>query len=339
MSDSKDLATTGATALPEHAPRRTDIDVRAAQRAERQVAAMFGIAALSVLGFVVAYILIDAEATIYVPGAGDLGALNLAMGVSLGLALFCIGAGAIHWAKKLMPDVEEVQSRGQLGADDDVKDQAAVLFEEGVAASGWNDRPIIRRSLIAAMALLPLPIIVLLRDLGPGSTAKEKSTTLWKEGERIVSIDSGTPLRPEDIPLGGLVSAEPIDLEEVEEEEGSLNARSKAAIVLVRMSPSEIVNEQDFPDGEAGSYEGILAYSKICTHVGCPIALYEQSTHHLLCPCHQSTFDLADQGNVVFGPAARRMPQLAISVDDEGYLVARGDFAEPVGPSYWEREK
>ena len=99
------------------------------------------------------------------------------------------------------------------------------------------------------------------------------------------------------------------------------------------MAPDEIRTQQ----GENWDVEGVLAYSRICTHVGCPVGLYEQRTHHLLCPCHQSTFDLTDSGNVVFGPAARRLPQLAITVDDEGYLVAQGDFAEPVGPSFWER--
>ena len=99
------------------------------------------------------------------------------------------------------------------------------------------------------------------------------------------------------------------------------------------MQPDEIRSQQ----GDGWDYQGILAYSKICTHVGCPIALYEQRTHHLLCPCHQSTFDLADSGNVVFGPAARRMPQLPIGVDEEGYLIAMSDFQVPVGPSFWER--
>ena len=83
---------------------------------------------------------------------------------------------------------------------------------------------------------------------------------------------------------------------------------------------------------------GIVAYSKICTHVGCPISLNERTTHHLLCPCHQSTFDLADSGKVIFGPAGRPLPQLPFEVDDEGYLVAQSDFIEPVGPSFWERD-
>ena len=72
--------------------------------------------------------------------------------------------------------------------------------------------------------------------------------------------------------------------------------------------------------------DGIVCYSKICTHVGCPITLYERDTHHMLCPCHQSTFDLSDAGNVVFGPAARPLPQLPLAVDEEGYLIAQSDF-------------
>jgi len=102
---------------------------------------------------------------------------------------------------------------------------------------------------------------------------------------------------------------------------------------LVRMEPQEIVAQQ----GDGWDYQGIVAYSKICTHVGCPIALYEHRTHHLLCPCHQSTFDLANAGAVIFGPAARNMPQLPIGVDSEGYLVAMDDFNQPIGPSFWER--
>ena len=192
--------------------------------------------------------------------------------------------------------------------------------------------------MIGALALFPIPLIVALRDLwttpvGSPSPNQLLSETLWKDGMRVVVDGTDTPIRPEDLPVGGLISGIPADLPEVQEVEGNLNARTKAAIILVRMEPDEIRSQQ----GAGWDYQGILAYSKICTHVGCPIALYEQRTHHLLCPCHQSTFDLADSGNVVFGPAARNMPQLQIGVDDEGYIVAKGDFTQPVGPSFWER--
>jgi len=112
-------------------------------------------------------------------------------------------------------------------------------------------------------------------------------------------------------------------------------AKSKAAVVLVRMDPDD---NKPGPGRDDWAVDGILCYSKICTHVGCPISLNERKTHHLLCPCHQSTFDIADSAKVVFGPAARALPQLPLMVDEEGYLVAQSDFKEPVGPSYWERD-
>src|ERR1043165_7223675 len=109
-------------------------------------------------------------------------------------------------------------------------------------------------------------------------------------------------------------------------------AKSKGPGVVVRIQPDEIT---PVPGGENWSVDGILCYSKICTHVGCPISLYERTTHHVLCPCHQSTFDLADGAKVVFGPAARPLPQLHLGEDEQGYLVAKEDFDEPVGASFW----
>jgi len=106
-----------------------------------------------------------------------------------------------------------------------------------------------------------------------------------------------------------------------------------APTVLIRFAPGEIRSAKQANWG----VDNHVAYSKICTHAGCPISLYEQQTHHLLCPCHQSTFDMANDANVIFGPAARRLPQLRISVDDQGYLFAQGDYKRPVGPSFWER--
>jgi ubiquinol-cytochrome c reductase iron-sulfur subunit len=141
--------------------------------------------------------------------------------------------------------------------------------------------------------------------------------------------------------IGQLVNAEPAIFFAVDEEgehvyEGAelQAAKAKAAVILVKMKPEDIT---PLDARKNWGVEGILCFSKICTHVGCPISLWEQQTHHLLCPCHQSTFDLGDNGKVVFGPAARALPQLPLMLDDEGYLVAQSDFKEPVGPSFWER--
>ncbi|HYO18075.1 MAG TPA: Rieske 2Fe-2S domain-containing protein [Dermatophilaceae bacterium] len=339
MSDSTEtqpdfVTATGAT----HHPRRTDVDPRAAKRAERQVAMTFVLAALLILASLVAYVVIPVDAGVELPLLGPVGALNVALGLSLGLGILFIGLGAIHWARKLMPGTEVVAMRHEMRSADEQRRAAVEAFDRGLADSGFTQRPIIRRTLIGAMLVLPLPLVILLRDLyiapeGAPSPAEQLEQTIWGKNVRIVTDVSLNPVRPEDVPVGGLVAAVPENLSEVEEETGNLNARAKAAIILVRMTPDEIVSQQ----GEAWDYQGILAFSKICTHVGCPIALYEQRTHHLLCPCHQSTFDLADSGTVVFGPAARQMPQLPITVDDEGYLVAVSDFQQPVGPSFWER--
>jgi ubiquinol-cytochrome c reductase iron-sulfur subunit len=323
-----------------HTLRLTDTDPKAAKRAERQVASMFLLSMLFVVLFVASYVGIDPSSTLYIPVIGEMPAINLALGLTMGLAILFIGTAAIQWAKKLMPDVEVVQQRHDQVSPSRASAEAAANYERGKEESGFARFRIIRRTLIGALVLFPIPLVIMLRDLWTPSKAEAGkspadilSTTLWTKGSRIVSDGIYAPVKPEDLPVGGLLSCVPADLQDVEAVQGNLNARTKAAIILVRMQPDEIRAQQ----GSGWDYQGILAYSKICTHVGCPIALYEQRTHHLLCPCHQSTFDLADAGNVVFGPAARRMPQLPIGVDSEGYLIALSDFQEPVGPSFWER--
>ena len=322
-----------------HVLRATDTNPKAAKRAERQVASMFLLSIILVFAFIVCYVTIDKDTVVYIPVFGEVALLTIMLGLTSGLSILLIGAGAIQWAKKLMPDVEVVQMRHEMASPADATAEAAANYERGKEESGFARYPIIRRTLIGAMALFPIPALFLLRDLWSGGLSGKASPdeilshTLWRKGERIVVDETYQPIKATDLPVGGLVSAVPANLMEEQEASGNLDARGKAAIILVRMDPSEIVAQQ----GDGWDYQGIVAYSKICTHVGCPIALYEQRTHHLLCPCHQSTFDLANAGAVVFGPAARNMPQLPIGVDNEGYLVALDDFAQPVGPSFWER--
>jgi ubiquinol-cytochrome c reductase iron-sulfur subunit len=315
-----------------HVPRKADIDPKAAIRAERQVATMFGLSSVMIILFVVAFIQVPADLLISFPILGNVNANHLAIGFTFGMAILLIGLGAIHWAKKLMPDEEVIQERHALTSTNEARAEVRASLQRGTSESGFRERKIIRRSLLGALALFPVPLIVLLRDLGPlpGTRLRE---TIWDEGIHLVTDATYKKIKASDIPIGGLINAVPDNLLEVEHEEHNLNQRGKASIIIVRMDPADIVSQQ----GESWDYQGVLAFSKICTHLGCPTSLYQQRNHHLLCPCHQSTFDLADSGNVVFGPAARRMPQLAITVDAEGYLIAQSGFNEPVGPSFWER--
>lgn len=323
--------------LPEHLPRPTDVFPAQANRAERQVAGMFGLATLLTLGFCVAYFAVPEDATFL-----GWSALNFTLGMTLGIALLLIGLGAIQWAKKLMDDHEIIEMRHPVSSSEDDRTATLQAFNDGARESGFGRRPLIRNSLLGALGMLGLPAIVMLRDLGPLPGDKQFHT-VWKKGMRVVSDVSGTPIKPEDLVVGSLVNAQPMALFETDEDgekiiEGAeaLQVKSKAPVIVVRMRPEDITQ----PKGQENwAIDGILCYSKICTHVGCPISLWEQQTHHLLCPCHQSTYDLADGGKVIFGPAHRRLPQLPLGVDDEGYLIATSDFKEPIGPSFPEVEQ
>ncbi|MFF1823090.1 Rieske 2Fe-2S domain-containing protein [Kribbella sp. NPDC058245] len=320
--------------LEPHEYRITDLDPKAADRAERQVATMFTLAGLLALGSCVAYFAIPRDATlVFGPLSGN--ANNMVIGLCLGLALFLIGAGAIQWAKQLMVDTEIIELRHDANSTPEQKADIMAGFSEGAAESGFSRRKLIRRSLLGAMGLLGLPAVVLLRDLGP-LPGRSLYNTIWAKGIRVVNDVTDRPIKPSDLIVGQLVNAQPANLSPLQEESAVeyQNAKAKAAVIVVRIKPSEIRT----PAGrENWGIDGILCYSKICTHVGCPISLYEQTTHHVLCPCHQSTFDLADGAKVVFGPAARPLPQLPLAVDAEGYLIAQSAFNEPVGPSFWER--
>ena len=324
--------------LPAHTWRPTDVDDRAEKRAERQVATLFFLSMVCTVGFAVSYFVFDIgeDPDTFL----GFGASNVALGFFLGSALLLIGTGIIQWARKLMGDHEIVEMRHAAASSTEDREATLGALGLGLEESGIGRRPLIRNSLIGAVGLLGVPAVVALRDLGP-LPGDKLYHTVWEPGMRVARDVIGTPIKVEDLEIGDLINGEPMALFEVGEDgEPVIHgvdkqvAKSKGAVVVVRMEPDEI---KPGPGRENWSIDGVMCYSKICTHVGCPISLYEQQTHHLLCPCHQSTFDLADSGKVVFGPAARSLPQLPLAVDDEGYLVAQSDFTEPVGPSFWER--
>lgn len=324
--------------LPPHQWRPTDVDPKAEKRAERQVAALFGLSMLCAVLFLVSYFAFHVGADWNT--VGGLGASNVALGVFLGGALLFIGIGIIQWARKLMGDHEIVEYRHPASSSEDDREATVAALSAGLEESGIGRRPLIRNTLLGAVGILGLPAVVMLRDLGP-LPGDSLNHTIWKKGMRVVRDVVGTPIKVSDLEIGDLVNAEPEALFPTEENgypeiEGVAlqQQKVKAAVILHRMTPEDIVSEQTLN----WSVQGIVCYSKICTHVGCPISLNERTTHHLLCPCHQSTFDLTDSGKVIFGPAGHALPQLPLSVDDEGYLIAQSDFTEPVGPSFWERD-
>ena len=316
--------------LPEHVHRKSDIDPDAEKRAERQVAILFLLSAVGTVGTVVSYIYIKSTSFVYLPILGNTNAAQLGLGVGLAASLFFIGMGAIHWARTLMPDNEVIAERHEFRSEEKDREEFVVTVKEQAGSAGLGRRSLIKRSLGLALGLVGVSPLLLLRDLGP-LPKKALSTTNWKAGTRLVVDPSGQPIKPSDLEVGSVAQVLP---ELPEGTERTLENTGTDAVLLIRLRP------EDFNlDAKrlSWTHDGIIAFSKICSHMGCAVALYEQQTHHLLCPCHQSTFDVTRAAKVIFGPAARPLPQLAITVDADGYLVAQQGFTEPIGPSFWER--
>ncbi|MFP5351139.1 MAG: ubiquinol-cytochrome c reductase iron-sulfur subunit [Actinomycetota bacterium] len=270
-------------------------------RPERIVAASFGASVLASLGLLVVYV-VGGDAQI--------------QGLLLGIALGGLGVGVLVWATRLLHEEETTEERPPLASTDAAVDGAAdVLEDEGVTR-----RSLLVRMLLGASGSLAAALAIPALSLGP-RPGQSLFRTQWLPGKRLVDVD-GNPLRPEMLRAGAVQTVFP---------EGQVGA-ADAQTLLLRVDP----NDLELPEGREGwAPDGVVAYSKICTHAGCPVGLYRAQSHELLCPCHQSTFDVLRGAEPTFGPADRPLPQLPIEIDDEGYLIASGDFSEPVGPGFW----
>jgi ubiquinol-cytochrome c reductase iron-sulfur subunit len=317
--------------FPPHRPRVTDVDPAKRSRAERTVFTLFYLSIVGSIWAVAAYMAFP----IVADDPTSIRLNNLFIGVGMSLALLGIGFAAVHWAKALMSDHEGIDIRHSIAGDEETQKQVVEIFQLANEESGFGRRTLIRNSLIGALLAFPLPGIVLFRGLAPQgiNPVYDLSHTMWKKGTRLTRDPEGTPIKAEDVTLGSVFHVIPDGLNSLSYDD-QLNEKAKSAVLLMRLLPRDL---HVTPDRRTWNYDGIIAYSKICTHVGCPVALYEQQTHHLLCPCHQSQFDITHQARVIFGPASRPLPQLPITIDADGYLIAQSDFHEPVGPSFWER--
>ena len=301
-----------------------------ARKVEKVVAALFILAMCAGFAFLVLY------ATIGLGSVNKVYHSNLALGGSLSIVFLALGTGATLWVRHLMPTVELTEERHPMRSSDAERAAFDETFTEGAEASQFVKRPILRRTLIAATIPLGLAPLFLLRDTGP-LPGTSLDTTVWRKGLRLMAYGTNRPITVAEFSSpGSLISVGP---------EGYLDdddAMAKAAVIIIKFRPGQL----DFTTAnhpvdkkvvQNWTVENIVAYSKICTHLGCPAGLYEQTTHHILCPCHQSTFVANKGAQVIFGPATRPLPQLPIGVDSQGYLIATGPFHEPVGPSFWER--
>jgi ubiquinol-cytochrome c reductase iron-sulfur subunit len=271
--------------------------------ASRAVAVSFSIAALASLALCVVYVR---------------GGQPQAEGALLFLALGGIGAGMMVWARRLMGGIaEETQPRHGPAPERDRRG-AAEAMRGGVEEIGR--RRLLSRLLLAAGASLGVAALFPIRSLGRAPSGSLFSTP-WRSGASLVSVN-GERVTRDTLQVGSFTTVFP------EGQVGSADAQA----VLIRVEPGELRLP---PERSAWAPEGLVAYSKICTHAGCPLGLYLAAAHQLRCPCHQSTFDVLDGATPVYGPAARPLPQLPLAIAEDGSLYATGDFPEPVGPSFW----
>ena len=292
---------------PGAGPDHRAAEGRGDRRAERVVAAAF---VVSIAGAVVL-------AAVYITG----GQPQLE-GVALALALGGLGVAVVVWAKSFMPDDEVTETRPQLASSDEEVRAFTESFEAG-------EQTLARRGLLAKLGLgalgaLGLAAVFPIRSLGPNPGEGLKRTAFAARGPvRLVDVH-GAPIRPAELSRASLLTAWP--------EGHAGDAQSPTLLLQVDIEEfNPVAGREDWV------VRDIVAYSKLCTHTGCPVGLYQTDLDLLLCPCHQSTFDVLNGAEPVFGPAARPLPQLPLGVDDEGFLVATGDFSAPVGGGFWDR--
>jgi ubiquinol-cytochrome c reductase iron-sulfur subunit len=272
-------------------------------RPERRIAAAFGLTAACAAGFAVVY---------------ALGGQTQVEGVLLAVAFAGLAYGLGAWAARLMPQGPFVEEHEPFASPRAERAAFAAEFEQDVQAI--SRRRLLGRALTLAVGALGAALLFPVRSLGPRPGGSLLHTP-WRAGAQVVTAD-GRPVRAGDLAEGGILTVFP----------AGHTAAGDAAALLVRVDPAAL------PPGQAaGPPDGLLAHSKLCTHAGCPVGLYEQGSSLLFCPCHQSVFDLLDGARPVAGPATRPLPRLPIEVTADGLVRARGDFEGPVGPGFWGR--
>jgi ubiquinol-cytochrome c reductase iron-sulfur subunit len=279
------------------------------RHAERQVLACLAVSTVAGIGLFVLYFR---------------GGQTQLEGVLWALALGGLGIGIGLWGLKLLGAREEVEERHELASEPGAEE----AFEE---ALGEEVGPFIRRrsvlvrALVGAGGAIGLALLLPVLSLGPAPGRSLKQTA-WRRGLQVVD-ENGTALTLQSLPDDGFLTVYP---------QGAVGrADSQALLIRVPKGLLKLPSERmtGVPEGS------FVAYSKLCTHAGCPVGLYRAQTRTLLCPCHQSQFDVLDGARPFFGPAARPLPQLPLGVDAKGFLIAMGDFDEPVGPAFWDRRK
>jgi ubiquinol-cytochrome c reductase iron-sulfur subunit len=325
-------------------PRFPVRGTRAEKRIERTIALMFLTTGLMGTLFVVAYIFWPWQ---YEPFGQQDKLFTPILGTTLGLALLFIGLGIVTWAKKLLPEEVSVQERhdGPSVRDEQVLTSATIVnMGEEI---GVRRRPLVVGSLLLGLAPVAIaagaPLVGgMIKDPHRRERPGDREGPLFHTGfdpknndgkpVRLVRFD-GSAIRPEDLQPATQITVYP----GIPHGTSNEYADSPTLLFHLREEDAREAERNASPINKGSQWGNYVAYSKICTHAGCPASLYERQTNRLLCPCHQSQFNLKDNARPIFGPASRSLPQLPLDLDDEGYFIATSDYKMAIGPAFWER--
>jgi quinol---cytochrome c reductase iron-sulfur subunit len=247
------------------------------------------------------------------------------LGLALGFAFVFFALALAVAGKRVVPQVEEVESRAQLEQPQE-QDEALFAYEEG--GHGVSRKRLFVLAGSGAVGLMGAALLAPALSCGPEANAV-LSRSPWRRGRRLVT-EKNEPIAAGGIEVGELVTAFP---------EGAPKDELASPVIVVRVRPDELELPSERRDWAP---RGLLAYSKICTHAGCAVSEYRYPLYDptapgpaVVCPCHYSTFSVTTGGHRIFGPAGRALPQLPLAIDGDGNLMADGDFSGRVGPSWW----
>jgi ubiquinol-cytochrome c reductase iron-sulfur subunit len=351
-------------------PRWPGEDTRAEKRSERQVAFWFMFSGVAGLALLLIFLFWPWEyKPLGAPGERIYSLATPLYGLTFGASIMAIAIGAILFTKKFIPDEIAIQDRHD-GPSSEV-DRKTIVAE---LADTLDTSTLPRRRLIklaAGIGFGAFGVGTLVAAVGgiiknPWKpvvpTANGLRAVLWTSGwtprfkgetiylARSVSGGNAEPnsfqkIRPEDVDAGGMETVFPWresdgDGTTVESHEkiSQIYLAVRNPVMLIRIRPEDMSKVVKRKGQESFNYGEFFAFTKVCSHLGCPASLFEQQTYRILCPCHQSQFEALHFAKPIFGPAARALAQLPITINQDGYLVANGDFIEPVGPAFWERK-
>jgi ubiquinol-cytochrome c reductase iron-sulfur subunit len=351
-------------------PRWPVADTKAEKRAERRVASWLLLGGLFGFALLLVFLFWPWE---YKPqGAKGSFVYSLTTplyGLTFGMSVLCIAIGAVLFQKKFIPEEISIQDRhdgGGSGSPEIHRKTVVANLTDALEGSTLRRRKLIGLSLGAGLGAFGLGTLVafaggLIKNPWKPivQTADGKKAVLWTSGwtpkfkgetiflARATGEHVGAPfvkMRPEDIEAGGMETVFPWresdgDGTTVESHERltAIMTAVRNPVMLIRVKPVDMPRVVKRKNQESFNFGELFAYTKVCSHLGCPASLYEEQSYRILCPCHQSQFDALHYAKPIFGPAARALAQLPITIDADGYLVANGDFIEPVGPAFWER--